>query len=680
MKRAGVDVGGTFTDIVTIDDETGAVSECKVPSDPTQLETGIVTGLVRALGGEQRTKELGFIGHGTTVATNVTLERTGPRVAMLCTRGFRDIIEIARLARPGEKLYTLKSVMPEPVVARRDCFEVTERIAADGRIVTALDEQDVEEAVKAISARGIRALAVCLLFSFRNSAHEMRIREIVERIDSSIQVSLSSEVWPEFREYERASTTTLNSYLRPAAWSYLNRLRSVITEMFPAAGLWVMQSNGGLTTPENASGLPVRLVMSGPAGGVVGARYVAQQTGLANLITIDMGGTSFDVSLLRGGEPSLVDKQDVMGLPVKGRSLDILTIGSGGGSIAWADRAGQFRVGPRSAGAFPGPACYGRGGTEPTVTDANLVLGYFEPRVPIAGGDLTLDYDAAYRACESLGSKLGLGAIDVAWGIRRIVNSAMAGAVRAASVRRGHDPRDFALFGFGGAGPLHAVDIATEMGMRDVVIPGVAGCFSAMGIAITDAAYDLVRTESIIVDHDAESHISDTIAELIGAGAQELTDSGIPSTLQEFDLSLDLRYRGQNSTLGVGLCSSADLRDAVTRFHAEHLRQFGYHSPDEEVDLVNIRVRALGRIGRNQPLDTKDVKRHPVKPTSSRHVMVGHGDQVKAAVYDRAVLRQGATFTGPAIVDSSDTTVVIPPNSSAHIDNAGHLRIERESR
>lgn len=470
MKRAGVDVGGTFTDVVVID-EDGQVTQNKVPSNPQHLERSVVDGLVRTLGGDEHTADLGFLGHGTTVATNVTLERTGPRVAMICTRGFRDIIEIARLARPGEKLYTLKDVMPDPVVARADCFEVTERVNAAGQVVAALDEDEVREAITAIAARGITSLAVCLMFSFRNPGHERRIREIAAEAAPGIQVSISSEVWPEFREYERASTTSLNSYLKPSAWKYLSKLQDACAEAFPNSSLWVMQSNGGLTTADSASDQPVRLVMSGPAGGVIGARCAAQQTGLGNLLAVDMGGTSFDVSLLQGGQATLVDRQEVMGLPLQGRALDIMTIGSGGGSIAWVDAAGQFRVGPRSAGAYPGPACYGRGGTEPTVTDANYVLGLFSPDSPIAGGDLELDFDAAYTACATLGAKLGLTAVETAWGIRQIVNASMAGAVRTASVRRGLDPRDFALLGFGGAGPLHAADIASEMGITEVSSP-----------------------------------------------------------------------------------------------------------------------------------------------------------------------------------------------------------------
>ncbi|XAS74314.1 hydantoinase/oxoprolinase family protein [Micrococcaceae bacterium Sec5.1] len=676
MIRAGVDVGGTFTDVVLIDEATGDITQRKVPSDPKQLEVGIVNGLVRSLGGPEHTEELGFIGHGTTVATNVTLERTGPRVAMLCTRGFRDVLEIARLAKPGTKLYTHKSVMPEPVVARKDCFEVAERINAKGEVVEELNEDDVREALQSIAARGIKALAVCFLFSFRNGEHERRARDIAAVEVPEMEVSLSSEVWPEFREYERASTTTLNCYLRPAAWSYLERLGSAIDETFPQSNLWVMQSNGGLTTPDAAAGLPVRLVMSGPAGGVVGAKYVAAETGLKNLITVDMGGTSFDVALIQDGEPSLVDKQDVMGLPVKGRALDILTIGSGGGSIAWVDAAGQFRVGPRSAGAFPGPACYGRGGVEPTVTDANLVLGYFDPNVPIAGGDLTLDYDAAYQACARLGKELDMSPVEAAWGIRSIVNASMAGAVRAASVRRGHDPRNFALLGFGGAGPLHAVDIAAEMNMREVVIPNVAGCFSALGIAITDAVHDLVNTQSVLASAaNSAATVETGFGSLVSQGKEELAASEIPEALQDFEYSIDLRYKGQNSPLNLPLAKPGDLHDAVAAFHKEHLRQFGYSTPEDDVEVVNLRLRALGRIGRRQEVSQEPLALHPAAPESTREISVGANKTAGAGIYNRLSLKAGSSFSGPAIVNSDDTTVVVPPGANCHIDRAGHLRI-----
>jgi N-methylhydantoinase A len=680
MIRAGVDVGGTFTDVVVIDEADGTIDQRKVPSDPTQLEVGIVDGLKRTLGTTERINQLSFIGHGTTVATNVTLERTGPRVALLCTRGFRDVLEIARLAKPGSKLYTHKSVMPQPVVTRRDSFEVTERIDAAGRVTAELDEHDVRDAVRTIVARGIKAVAVCLLFAFRNPTHERRVRDIIAEVAPEVEVSLSSDVWPEFREYERASTTSLNCYLRPAASTYLERLRTAITDTFPASSLWVMQSNGGLTSPEAAADLPVRLVMSGPAGGVIGAKYVAEQIGQPNLINVDMGGTSFDVSLILNGQPSLVDQQSVMGLPVKGRALDILTIGSGGGSIAWVDGAGAFRVGPRSAGAFPGPACYGRGGLEPTVTDANLVLGYFDPDLPIAGGDLRLDYDAAYQACARLGKELDLTATEVAWGIRSIVNAAMANAVRATSVRRGHDPRNFALLGFGGAGPLHSVDIAAEMGMTQVVIPDVAGCFSALGIAITDAVHDLVQTETAVVGADSAQRVADGFANLVAEGRAELDGSEIAADQQHFAYSLDLRYKGQNAALNIAVGSAADLPTAVTEFHDEHFRQFAYNAPDEPVEVVNLRVRAVGTIGRSHTRDDQGVDRHEAQPVQTRKVHVGTADTAMAAIFDRTQLAAGASFQGPAIVTSDDTTVVVPPSARGHVDGSGHLRIDLETR
>lgn len=673
MKRAGVDVGGTFTDVVVID-EDGQVTQNKVPSNPQHLERSVVDGLVRTLGGDEHTADLGFLGHGTTVATNVTLERTGPRVAMICTRGFRDIIEIARLARPGEKLYTLKDVMPDPVVARADCFEVTERVNAAGQVVAALDEDEVREAITAIAARGITSLAVCLMFSFRNPGHERRIREIAAEAAPEIQVSLSSEVWPEFREYERASTTSLNSYLKPSAWKYLSKLQDACAAAFPNSSLWVMQSNGGLTTADSASDQPVRLVMSGPAGGVIGARYAAQQTGLGNLLAVDMGGTSFDVSLLQGGQATLVDRQEVMGLPLQGRALDIMTIGSGGGSIAWVDAAGQFRVGPRSAGAYPGPACYGRGGTEPTVTDANYVLGLFSPDSPIAGGDLELDFDAAYTACATLGAKLGLTAVETAWGIRQIVNASMAGAVRTASVRRGLDPRDFALLGFGGAGPLHAADIAAEMGITEVVIPAVAGCFSALGIAITDAVHDFVHTQSRLVDADASRDAGDDLRRLMDQGAEELRDSGIDDALHQFECSADLRYQGQNSTLNVRLGETGDLTGPGEAFHTEHLRQFGYEMRDQPLELVNLRVRAIGTIGQDFEASRTAEATVP-KSQGAREIVTSPGETASVPVYDRDLLTPGAEFAGPAMVTSRDTAAVIPPGARARVDGGGHLRI-----
>jgi N-methylhydantoinase A len=673
MMRAGVDVGGTFTDVVLLHKD-GQLSAHKVPSNPKNLEGGIVGGLQRTLNGAA--PQLEFIGHGTTVATNVTLERTGPRVAMIATRGFRDMLEIANLARPSNKIYARKRVMPEPVVLRRDRFEVTERTDKDGQVILALDEAEVREIAEELRKRDIKAVAVCLLFSFRNSSHERRIKEILLDCYPDFQVSLSSEVWPEHREYARASTSSLNSYLRPSAWGYLHRLRAAIEAAFPNAALWIMQSNGGLAAPEVVADYPVRLVMSGPAGGLVASQFIADQTAIRNLIAVDMGGTSFDVSLLKNGEPSFVDVQDVMGLPVKGRSLDISTIGAGGGSIAWVDRTGQFKVGPKSAGAYPGPACYGRGGTEATVTDANLVLGLLSADKRLAGGDLQLDYDAAFLACERVGTTVGLTARQAAWGIRQIVNASMAGAVRASAARHGQDPRDYCLLGFGGAGPLHAVDIAAELDMRSAIIPAMAGCFSALGIAITDVAHDFVSTAAAPAIAATVAHIKTQFAALAKKGHEELNRSGIASSSHRMTYSVDVHYRGQNSYINVPLQSLDEVAAIAGAFHRVHEEKFGFRSSGE-VEIVNVRVRAVGLVGYRPAAREIDAERQ-AKPTGRRTACTGRDTAEETNVYDWETLVSGDCMAGPCIVNSSDTTVYIRGRTITRVDSFRNLHVKLE--
>ena len=680
MTRAGVDVGGTFTDAVVLED--GLFRSAKVSSRPGEFELGVIGAIDRlGVGGESR---LEFIGHGTTVVTNATIERSGPRIAVICTRGFRDVLEIARLARPPEKVYELRDVMPQPIVARRDRLEVTERIDARGQVLAALDADDVRRAGQALRARGIRSVAICFLFSFLNPQHERAARDILVAEFPELDVSLSCEVWPELREYERWNTTALNAYLRPAAGDYMRRLAQSVAARHARAQLWVMQSNGGLTSPEAAAQLPVRLVLSGPSGGVIATRFVAESAGVANTIAMDMGGTSLDVALLAGNEPHRLDEQRVMNLPVRGRALDILTIGAGGGSIAWVDEGGQFRVGPHSAAAFPGPACYGRGGTAATVTDANLVLGYLNAADGVAGGELRLDRAAALAACAALGQELGLTAVEAARGIRHIVNTTMADAVRAASTRKGFDPRDFVLVAYGGAGPMHAVDIAREMGMGEVLVPLLPGCFSALGICVTDAIRDFVQPWPASRGGGGAGHgdghgddLEARFTTLLDEGAQHLAGEGIAPERREYSRSLDMRYRGQNTAVSVSLPAAATLADAERAFHRLHERLYGYDAPDEPVEVVNLSVQAIGRMGVRGSVRADAVVDRPASPVGERETLpAGRGDESStAALYRRELLVAGERLAGPAIVESDDATVCVPAGAEARVDPLGNLRI-----
>lgn len=680
MKRIGVDAGGTFTDSVLWDEERGLVASAKVSSDKADPARAVVSAVDKL--GEGGAADVRYLIHGTTVATNATLERTGPRVGLLCTAGFRDVLEIARLARTAEELYDLRAKPSQPVVRRRDRLEIVERLDHRGQVLTPLDEQSVVAAARTLAQRDIQSVAVCLLHAYANDEHERRVKAILTRELPGVAVSISSEVLREFREYERSSTTVLNASLAPIVGGYLGRLQEAVTRWNRSTRLWIMQSNGGVASAERSAQMPVTLLLSGPSGGIVAGRYLMEQAKLDNSITIDMGGTSFDVCLLADRQIPMTHERRVMGMPVKVPSVDILTIGAGGGSIGWVDSAGQFQVGPRSAGASPGPACYGRGGEEPTVTDANLVLGVLgvEQRL---GGEVELDADLAHRACERLGSKLGMNALEVAWGIRRIVNAAMAGATSTVSVGRGFDPRDFSLIAFGGAGPMHAVDIATELQIPRVLVPAVPGCLSALGLVVSDVTHDYVTTHLAPVTDRLESALDRQFAALIDSAHADLSDEQIDVTRRELFRSIDLRYVGQQFNVTVPIKRSAQgwLRATTRAFHVLHERMYGYSVTDEPLEVVNIRLRGVGRLHRGgigrSARRTSTANR--AVPRGRRSVAFGpnRNDRIDVPVYERNSLLPGMRFSGPAVVEQSDSTLLVPPRHSVRVDGFGNLMVER---
>ena len=678
MKRIGVDTGGTFTDSVLWDEEKGLVASAKVSSNKADPASAVVAS-VDKLDGSAGT-DVRYLIHGTTVATNATLERSGPRIGMICTSGFRDVLEIARLTRSPEQIYDLRAALPAPLIQRRDRREIIERIDHHGDVVTPIDESSVIEAARVLRRRGITSVAVCLLHAYANSAHERMVRDILSRELPEAAISLSSEVLPEFREYERSSTTALNAYLAPIVSGYLRRLQDAITGWNEHTRLWVMQSSGGVASAARAAQLPVTLLLSGPSGGVVAGRHLIDQAGLDNGITIDMGGTSFDVCLLPAKDIPMTHERHVMDMPVKVPSVDILTIGAGGGSIGWVDGAGQFCVGPQSAGANPGPACYRRGGEEPTVTDANLVLGVLGSTQRL-GGEVALDIDLAHRACERLGRKLGIGAIDVAWGIRRIVNAAMAGATRAVSVGRGHDPRDFSLIAFGGAGPMHAVDIAAELEIPTVLVPAVPGCLSAFGLVVSDVTHDYVVTHLSPVNDRLEATLGRQFAELTAGAHAELAAEGIEDKRRDLFRALDMRYVGEQFSVSVPIKGEGAgwLAATTTDFHALHERLYGFSVPDEPVEVVNVRLRAIGRLHHGDPggAARSPVPSRRADPVATRTVGFGPGkdDWREVAVYARETLLPGTRFAGPAIVEQSDSTLLVPPGRGVRADAFGNLLI-----
>jgi len=549
--RIGVDVGGTFTDVVLLDAARGATRVWKLPSTPDDPAQGVVQGVQEILAAtETAIAAVDFLGHGTTIATNALLERRGAATALITTEGFRDVLEIRRMARPGETLYDLRIALPPQLVPRRLRFEVPERLDKRGRVVTPLDEDAVRHVARQMKARGVESVAVCLLFSFLNLAHEQAVRRILAEEFPEAGVSLSGEVLPEFREYERTSTTVVNAYIQPLVGGYLERLGGEVRSLGLHGALRIMQSNGGLAGVESAARRPVTTILSGPSAGAIAGRFTGEQTGEQNVVNIDMGGTSFDVSLVAAGALHFTEMRRLSNHPVRTPMVDIHTIGAGGGSVGWLDPAGALRVGPRSAGSVPGPACYARGGAEATVTDANLVLGLLGER-SLLGGHLALDAARAREACARLGARLGLDAEALAAGMRRIVNTMMTGAIRTVSVARGYDPRDFALVAFGGAGPLHAVDLAAEIGIPTVVVPPTPGCHSAYGLVIADMSRDYVQTYLIAAAQADVDQIEAILHELESRGSAALDSDGVPPHRCHTERALDLRYAGQDAALTV---------------------------------------------------------------------------------------------------------------------------------
>jgi N-methylhydantoinase A len=652
--RVGVDIGGTFTDFVLFDETTGEWDSFKVLSTPRDPAQAVLDGLASL-----SRRDAWSIVHGSTVATNALLERKGARTAFVATRGFRDILTIGRQTRLD--IYDFFSDRPEPLVPPERCLEVTERVGYRGEVVVPLDEGELPGLVERLRSEGVESVAVCLLFSFLRPEHEARVAGALR--SAGFFVSASSEVLPEFREYERASTTTVNAYVAPILDRYLGRLE----EALPGADLRILQSNGGSIRTSEARAHAVRSILSGPAGGVVGAAQVARAAGFERAITFDMGGTSTDVALCEG-ETRVTTEAEIGGLPVRVPVLDIHTVGSGGGSIARVDAGGALRVGPQSAGADPGPMCYGRGGESPTVTDANLVLGRLAPEYFLAG-EMPLDVEAAARAMATLGAEAGLAARPgrtlaqtAALGVLRVVNAHMERAVRVISAERGHDPRDFALLSFGGAGGLHACDLARALGVRCVLVPESAATLSALGMLLANVIKDYARTV-MLSGATPHGELERLFAPMVDAARRDIADEGVPPEQVSLRPELDMRYRGQSYELTVPFAS-----EVVEAFHAAHERAYGYREPDAPVEIVNLRLRAVGRV------PTPPLRRHVVGPEEpeaawmgERPVVLGDGSR-PVPFYMGERLRPGNALAGPAVVVAKDTTVFLSPADRATMD------------
>ncbi|RAH99906.1 hydantoin utilization protein [Acuticoccus sediminis] len=671
-----VDTGGTHTDIVVLDGANRSLVTHKVPTRPGALAAAVLEGVETTLARADKTlAEVDRLVYGTTLVTNIILERDAVPVGLITTRNFRDVLAIGRAYR-NENIYDIRWRPPEPLVPRRLRFGVTERIDARGHVVEPLDEDDVREALAAIVAAGVDTVAVCLINGYVNPVHEQRIAAVARAEFPALRLSVSSDILREFREFERTSTTVANAFVMKPIDEHFAELEAGLRGAGLANAPCIMRANGGIMSFAAGRRQPVALTHSGPMGGIVGSAVIAREADLPGIITFDMGGTSSDVSLVSNATPTMTTKSTVAGLPVKLPSLDLVTVGAGGGSIAWIDAAGALKVGPKSAGARPGPACYGNGGTQPTVTDANLLLGRLNPDWFLAGAG-TLDIDLARKAVGDLADRLGLGLMEAALGIVRISESHMVNAIKLSSVKRGVDPRGMTLVGFGGAGPLHAIGLARELGIRRAVVPCAPGNMSALGMLSADLTQDfvlsLVRPLAAL---DADT-LPRELAALLETGAawleEETRDRMEPLLLA----SVDLRYRGQTHELNLPLTDAADLDALAAAFHDRHLERYGYNMPAIGVELTNIRVSAVGRLPRESFMRTPDAAL--AAPQGAREVWFDASGPVTATVWRHEGLAPGVRIAGPAVVEFTGSTFIAPPGWSFEADAAGHLHIEAQT-
>ena len=678
MYRIGVDVGGTFTDFVLLNAGDGSLSHFKVPSTPDDPSVGIAEGVRDMLARHSVSpRDVQFLGHGTTVATNMLIERRGVPTGLITTQGFRDVLAIGRQTRPS--LYDYSVGKPLPLVERFRRLEVDERVDSSGAVLRPLDGSAVADAVRQLIESGVASIAVSFIHAYRNPKHEEQARRVIERIAPGIYVSISSEVLPEFREFERTSTTVLNAYIGPKVRSYLDRLCSRIADAGIETEPLTFHSNGGLLPVKTVERLPVLSCLSGPAAGVVGSVAIGAEAGISQIITFDVGGTSTDVSLITSGRPRFTSNRQVAGYPVKIPMIDIHVIGAGGGSIAVVDDTGALKVGPMSAGAVPGPIAYGKGGTEPTLTDANIVLGRLNP-VALLDGRMKVDRARAAAAIEErIARPLGLPVEAAAHGILRIATANMSRAIRAVSTEHGHDPADFVLFAYGGAGPLHAAEVAEECGIRRVLIPQEPGTLCARGILLSDISRDFVQTQLDVVSDETWPLISRLVADMVREGHEWLEREHVPRERRAFRLAIDARYQGQSHDIRVFMDSvtEADRARFVEAFHRTHRTEYGHDVPDLPIEIVNCRVQAVGLVAKGTAKPVVASGSVAAAQVGERKVYFGERHQwLTAGIYRHSALPAMAALQGPAVIEEMSATTVVLPAQRASVDRAGNILIE----
>jgi N-methylhydantoinase A len=682
--RVTVDTGGTFSDFVYLDESTGEVSISKVPSTPDDPSRAILQGIETLLGKGIAAQDISFFCHGTTVGTNALLEGKGVKTGLLVTEGFRGIYPVGEQARPyGAPIFDVMYDKPPLLAPQSLTGEVKERVDFRGKVLIPLDEKALRATVRELKAEKIESLAVCLLFSFLHPQHEARVREIVAEEMPECSVSLSSEIVPQIREYHRLSTTVINAYLQPILARYIANLEQRLN----GAGLvtrqkYIMQSNGGMAAFTTAARKAVTTVLSGPAGGVTAGAYACRMTGFQNIITFDMGGTSCDVALIKDGEPFVASRGKIEGRDIAVPMMDINTVSAGGGTIARVDRFGVLQVGPQSAGAMPGPACYSRGGEEPTITDCNLVLGHLSAG-NFLGGRMRLDADKARTAVASkVAESLGMDVAAAAEGIVRIIDVKMEEAIKAISTMRGHDLRDFMLLAFGGAGPVHAGRIARELDMAGVIVPLYPGVYSAIGLIMSDVKHDYVRSKMAPLSDVKPADVNAMFAQLESAAMAELREDGFAPEQIRVQRALDMRYAGQGYEITMPCAEQPLGEDGLAalrkQFDVQHRTMFGHAAPEEPVEIVSYRVRGIGVV--------PPVEMPTFKPTGAtlkdalretRRVRMD-GVDIDCPVYQREALDVGLTLTGPAILDQFDCTTVIYPGQVARVDEYKNLIVTGE--
>jgi N-methylhydantoinase A len=688
--RLGVDVGGTFTDLLLVDDESGELFRVKTPSTPADPSEGVLTGIERICDESGvAAGDLAYVMHGTTVATNALLEAKGARVGLITTKGFKQILHLARSQTPGPLAGWIIMIKPDPPAALEDTREADERMDARGRAVEPIDRAQVEEVVRDLVESGVESLTVSLINSYANPAHEREIKEVIHGLYPDFPVTLSSDVLPEFREYERTLTACLNSYVRPKVAGYVSNLAESLRGIGVKADLNLLRSDAGLMSAKLASENPIYGVLSGPSGGVVGALFVARKAGFPNVLTFDMGGTSTDVALCEHGEPTIARQTEIpygWGLPgevipVKVPSVNVRSIGAGGGSIAHVPEVtGALRVGPQSAGADPGPACYGKGGTDPTVTDANVVIGHLPPR--LLGGEMNLDVEAAKAAVQKVADALGLDLYQAAQGILDIVNENMAGALRVISVQRGYDPRDFALVAFGGAGPMHANAVAEVMGSFPVLVPPAPGLLCATGDLVADFRNEFGRTFIRTVDRTTGEEVK-AILDEVGREAREwLRREGISESRQRISYNVDMRYYRQGYELPVEidpeLLAGNGPQMLADRFNQLHEQFYRFKMDDTTCEIVNLRAIVSGEMPKPRLVETDGGS--PADPTHAvidEREVYFEGEWLPTRVYSRSQLQPGNRIGGPAIVTEFDSTTVVLAGYEAEVDRYLNLIIDR---